>query len=107
MNLIATTNSDIGGITVFDVSTTVSSSGVISLSTSRKPPHILDYRGASKFCSCYVNDTKELVVGRSEGIFSFSVDDRGSAAGLEGEKQCVSSVGRYPPQYLNPYTERC
>ncbi len=28
-------------------------------------------------------------------VFTFSVEDRGGAAGFEGEKQCVTAVGRY------------
>lgn len=40
-------------------------------------------------------ETKELVVGRDDGVFSYSVDDRGGAAGFDGTKQCVVSIGRY------------
>ena len=56
---------------------------------------MLDERGASAQCSSIMLDTAELVIGREEGVFLYSVDDRGGAAGFEGEKQCVSAVGRY------------
>lgn len=85
-------SAEIGGIVVYDVTMTPISG---SLSPSRRAPAVLDERGASRLCSCYVKDTKELVVGRNEGIFSYSVEDRGGAVGFEGEKQCVSAVGRY------------
>ena len=34
-------------------------------------------------------------MSRLEGVFSYSVEDRGSAAGFEGDKQCISVIGRY------------
>jgi hypothetical protein len=40
-------------------------------------------------------ETRELVVGRDEGVFSYSSEDRGGAAGFEGSKQCVATVGRH------------
>lgn len=68
---------------------------MLQLSNHRRPTTVLDDRGAAVGCSSYMTDTKELVVGRDEGIFSYSVEDRGGAAGIEGVKQCVSAVGRY------------
>ena len=32
---------------------------------------------------------------RAEGVFSYSVEDRGGAAGFDGVKQSISAVGRY------------
>lgn len=58
-------------------------------------PRMLDERGANAGCSSLMNDTAELVIGREEGVFLYSVDDRGGAAGFEGDKQCVTAVGRY------------
>lgn len=83
------------GIIVFDVSLTISSTGAVFASGSRRPVHSLDERGATRMCASYVKDQRELVVGREEGVFSYSVEDRGGAAGFEGIKQCVTSVGRY------------
>ena len=42
-----------------------------------------------------MESTSELLVGRAEGVFTYSVDDRGAAAGFEGDKQCVCTVGNY------------
>ena len=56
---------------------------------------VLDDRGAAPNCSSLMKKTAELVVGRDEGVFTFSVEDRGGAAGFEGHKQCVTAVGRY------------
>ena len=42
-----------------------------------------------------MRDTSELIVSRAEGIFTYSVDGRGGAAGIEGKKVCVSAVGRH------------
>ena len=56
---------------------------------------MLDERGASPECSSLMQDTAELIVGRQEGVFLYSVDDRGGAAGFEGDKQCIAAVGRY------------
>mmetsp|Transcript_11655 Transcript_11655/g.17666 ORF Transcript_11655/g.17666 Transcript_11655/m.17666 type:complete len:1045 (+) Transcript_11655:67-3201(+) len=82
------------GIIVFDTSySTFGGTGGGSL--TRTPPRVLDYTGASSQCSSLMRQTSELVVGREEGVFSYSIEDRGGAAGFEGEKQCVTAVGRY------------
>lgn len=87
--------SEIGGIVVYDCSTCTATSGATIPSANRRAPHLLDDRGASRLCASYVKELRELVVGRAEGVFSYSVEDRGAAAGFEGLKQCVTSVGRY------------
>lgn len=84
------------GIIVFDTSM----SSVFFTPSLRRTPHALDDLGAKKGCSSFMRDTSELVVGREEGVFSYSIDDRGGAAGLEGVKQSVGAVGRYRVQYL-------
>lgn len=61
---------------------------------NRFAPRTLDERGARRGCSSLMKQTCELVVGRQEGVFSYSIEDRGGAAGLEGDKQIVSAVGR-------------
>ena len=86
--------SQAGGIIVFDTSVVMTAAGTI-VPAQRKPPHILDERGAAVGCSSLMKDTCELVIGRLEGVFSYSVDDRGGAAAFEGEKQCISAVGRH------------
>jgi hypothetical protein len=88
-----------GGVLLLDTSVNVmgnvNGSTVISPLIDRRPMHILDERGAGKNCTSLMADTCELLVGRAEGVFSYSLDDRGGAAGFEGDKQCICTVGRY------------
>ena len=86
--------SQVGGIIVYDTSVVITAAGTV-VPAQRKAPHILDERGAAPGCSSLMKDTCELVIGRLEGVFSYSVDDRGGAAAFEGEKQCISAVGRH------------
>lgn len=81
------------GILAFDTSFTTYGGGV-SASVNRQPTRVLDFVGAAVQCSSLMKQTYELVVGREEGVFSYSIEDRGGAAGFEGEKQCVAAVGR-------------
>lgn len=82
------------GIIVFDTSySTYGGGGGGAL--ARGAPRVLDYVGADSRCSSLMRQTGELVVGREEGVFSYSIEDRGGAAGFEGTKQCVTAVGRY------------
>ena len=88
------------GVLVFDtsVSVTETSNGFISVAplASRQAPNVLDeHRGGSVHCSSLMRDTYELLVARAEGVFSYSLDDRGGAAGFEGDKQAICTVGRY------------
>jgi hypothetical protein len=76
-------------IIVFDTSIAAAGTNIV-----RAPPRALDDRGSTPCCSSLMKQTSELVVGRDEGIFSYSIEDRGGAAGLEGPKQCVTAVGR-------------
>ena len=56
---------------------------------------LLDERGCGSGCADINGLTSELVVGRSDGVFFFSTEDRGGAAGFEGEKQWVQCLGGY------------
>jgi len=88
-----------GGVLLVDTSVIVtdnaSGTTTVSAMPGRRPLHILDERGAGRHCTSLMADTYELLVGRAEGVFSYSMDDRGGAAGFEGDKQCICSVGRY------------
>lgn len=77
------------GILVFD--TSCSSSGNLF---GPATPKLLDNSGAERLCSSLMKKTTELVIGRSEGVFTYSVEDRGGAAGFEGDKLAISAVGR-------------
>jgi hypothetical protein len=81
------------GILAFDTSFSTYGGGVGG-AINRLPTRVLDFAGAAPQCSSLMKQTYELVVGREEGVFSYSIEDRGGAAGFEGEKQCVTAVGR-------------
>jgi hypothetical protein len=83
------------GILVFDTSVTLNASGNFVPSNSRQQVKILDERGVVSKCSSFMKCTSELVVGRSEAVYNYSVDDIGGALAIFGEKLCVSAVGRY------------
>lgn len=89
---------DSAGVIVFDTSLNTASfaPGI------RRIPTVLDTQGvvgnstaAAGACTAYMKETAELVIARAEGVFSYSVDDRGGAAGIEGNKQSVGAIGRY------------
>eukprot|EP01041_Mallomonas_annulata_P001125 gene1125-2185_t len=84
-----------GGILVFSIMPPPVPIVNQSQSQSRYNATVLDERGVTPGCSALVTETCELVVGRSEGLFSFSVEDRGGAAGIEGDKECVCAMNRY------------
>eukprot|EP00605_Chrysophyceae_sp_TOSAG23-4_P001966 GSChrysophyteH1.ASY1.ANO1.2177.1 assembled CDS len=88
-----------GGVLLLDTSVRISENAsgakVATPLQNRKPMNILDERGAGKNCTSLMHDICELLVGRAEGVFSYSMDDRGGAAGFEGDKQCIRTVGRY------------
>lgn len=81
------------GILVLDTSVSVAAGGTMSM--HRRPPHALDELGGRPGCSSIMKGTRELLIARGEGVFCYSVEDRGGASGFEGEKQGVSAVGRY------------
>jgi hypothetical protein len=56
---------------------------------------LLDERGCAEGCSSISPETQELVVGRSDGVYFYSTEDRGGAAGLEGEKILVVCLSGY------------
>ena len=59
-----------GGVVVFDL-------------TGHAPPNVLDDVGAPLGCTAFMKSTSELVIGRKEGILSYSVDGRGGAVAFE------------------------
>ena len=83
---------DTAGVVVFD--TSLSSNMTPG---SRRLPHILDEKiGVSHpSCATFMKETSELIIARTDGVFSYSIEDRGGAAGIEGYKQCICAIGRY------------
>jgi len=62
------------------------------------PPSLtlLDERGVSGGTNVAYNSlTHELVVGRSDGVYFYTPEDRGSAAGFEGDKQGLACLKNY------------
>ena len=83
---------DTAGVIIFD--TSLSSNMTAG---SRRMPHILDEKIGSNHLACatFMKETSELIIARTDGVFSYSIDDRGGAAGIEGYKQCICAIGRY------------
>lgn len=82
------------GVAVIDTSVTVTLAGPV-LSVNRKRIQILDTVGSSPMCSSVMKTTRELILCRQDGIYSFSADDRGGATSLDGTKNCLHTLGRY------------
>eukprot|EP01034_Spumella_vulgaris_P026929 gene26929-33580_t len=83
------------GMLVFDTSVVMNAGGTGFAPSARHPPKVLDERGAAVKCSSLMRGTSELVVGRGEAVYNYSVEDRGGALAIFGEKLCVCAVGRY------------
>ncbi len=83
------------GMLVFDTSVVMNSAGTGFAPAARHPTKVLDERGAAAKCSSLMKGTSELVVGRGEAVYNYSVEDRGGALAIFGEKLCVCAVGRY------------
>lgn len=84
------------GTIVFDTSMVMSSVGAyIHIPSQRHRVKVLDDRGAIRGCSSSNRGTNELVIGRQEAVYNYSVEDRGGALAVFGEKVGVCSVGRY------------
>lgn len=81
---------DQAGILVFDTSTL---NGIVNINSSSVK--VLDERGALSHCSTFIKATCELVIARSEAVYNYSVDDRGAAMAVSGDKICVCAAGRY------------
>lgn len=94
-NGLLTDQLDSAGIIVFDTSLSGSISQPCTPALRRMPHAIDEDFGATKNCATFMSDTSELVVARNDGVFSYTSDDRGGAAGIEGVKQCVGCIGRY------------
>ncbi|CAM9107763.1 unnamed protein product, partial [Scytosiphon promiscuus] len=98
-----------GGILPFQGSNSNinSSLGLLSYDTrTDAEPLVLDEVGCREGCSAFGQSTQasgrdglsanhEMVVGREDGVFFFSCEDRGGAAGFEGKKQHVGCLWNY------------
>ena len=55
----------------------------------RHPVRALDDRGAPPRCSTFMRGQSELVVARAEAVYNYSVEDRGGALAIGGDKLCI------------------
>lgn len=83
------------GIIVFDVSLSLIPNKSIYVISPRQGPKALDEQGASKFNVCFFKSSSELVVARNEALYTYTVDDKGGATAMFGDKMCLHCVGRY------------
>ena len=83
--------SDQMGIAIF----TVDPKLILSLK-SDIPVLILDeIRGVDRYCASLMRSSCELLVGQDEGLFTYSIEEIGSALGLEGKKKGVMALRMY------------
>lgn len=83
------------GIIVFDVSLSLLPNKSTYVISPRQSPKALDDKGASKFNACFFKATSELVVARNEALYTYTVEDKGGATAMFGDKMCLHCVGRY------------
>lgn len=83
------------GIIVFDVSLSLIPNKSVYVISPRQSPKALDEKGATKFSACFFKATSELVVARNEALYTYTVEDKGGATAMFGDKMCLHCVGRY------------
>jgi hypothetical protein len=83
------------GIIVFDTSISINSAkGTVFLSP-REDAKALDAKGSSSLCASFMKATAELIISRSEAVYTYTIEDRGGALAIFGEKTAMATVGRY------------
>ncbi len=58
-------------------------------------PVLLDERGCLEGCTAFDVDSKQLMIGRRDGVYFYSGEDRGGAVGFQGEKSVMGSLCEY------------
>lgn len=78
------------GVLIFDTSVT-SGPGAASdfVAGPRHGVQVLDERGAPAKCATFMRGLGELVVARSEAVYNYSIEDRGGALAIPGDKLCI------------------
>lgn len=80
------------GVLIFDTSVTLGSAPGNTndfVPGPRHPVRVLDERGAPAHCASFMRGLSELVVARSEAVYNYSIEDRGGALAISGDKQCI------------------
>ncbi len=58
-------------------------------------PVLLDERGCLECCAAFDFGSKQLMIGRRDGVYFYSGEDRGGAVGFQGEKSVMGSLCGY------------
>lgn len=79
------------GVLIFDTSVASSGPGGSSelIAAPRQSVRVLDERGAGRGCSTFMRGPNELVVARNEAVYNYSVEDKGGALAIPGDKLCM------------------
>lgn len=80
------------GVLIFDTSVTLGSAPGNTTDFVPAPRHavrVLDERGAPARCASFMRGLSELVVARNEAVYNYSIEDRGGALAIPGDKQCI------------------
>jgi hypothetical protein len=94
------------GVLVFDTSVVLAAGSQPGVSVSaansgagggeyvagpRHAVRALDEKGVAANCSTFVRGVGELVVARSEAVYNYSIEDKGGALAISGDKLCICS----------------
>lgn len=78
------------GVLIFDTSVTAAPGNSTDfVPAPRHPVRVLDERGAPARCATIMRGLSELVVARNEAVYNYSIEDRGGALAIPGDKQCI------------------
>jgi hypothetical protein len=80
------------GVLIFDTSVTLGSAPGNTTDFVSAPRHqvrVLDERGAPVRCASFMRGQSELVVARNEAVYNYSIEDKGGALAIPGDKQCI------------------
>lgn len=83
------------GIIVFDTSITLNAGKGTIILSPREDAKALDAKGSSPLCASFMKTTSELVISRNEAVYTYTIEDRGGALAIFGEKLAMVTVGRY------------
>jgi hypothetical protein len=78
------------GVLIFDTSL-VTGGGADLSGPPKHAVRVLDERGAPPRCATFMRGQSELVVARNEAVYNYSVEDKGGALAIPGDKLCICS----------------
>jgi hypothetical protein len=83
------------GIIVFDTSLSINNTKGQVLYLPREDPKALDGKGSTSLNASFMKNNGELIIARNEAIYTYTIEGRGGALAIFGEKQSILTVGRY------------